>query len=342
MTVQKLAHLLIIIAITVYFLVVAKVFLVPIILAVVLWYIINAVNTLLISFPRIGSKIPNWAGLVLSSLIVLGLLYSVGSLITQNINNMVISSPDYRVNLEQQVSRIVAFFGFSDSIKLETISAELNLGEYLRSLLNSFSTIAQRFLLVLLYTLFLLIEQNTFTRKMAALRIRRERKEKIFQMLTSINISVRKYLGVKFAASLATGFLSYLVISFTGLDYALFWAFLIFVFNFIPTIGSIVATLFPSVVALIQFEYLSPFFIILIGVGIIQIIIGGIIEPRLYGNSLNISPFVVVISLIMWGILWGIPGMLLCIPITVIMITVFAQFNTTRPVAVLLSRNGRV
>jgi predicted PurR-regulated permease PerM len=132
------------------------------------------------------------------------------------------------------------------------------------------------------------------------------------------------------------------VIQYAGLDFALFWAFVIFVFNFIPTIGSIVATFFPSLIALVQFETLTPFFIILIGVGLIQILIGVILEPKFYGNSLNISPLVIVISLVFWGQLWGIVGMLLCVPITVIMINVFAQFTRTRPIAVLLSQNGKL
>jgi predicted PurR-regulated permease PerM len=94
--------------------------------------------------------------------------------------------------------------------------------------------------------------------------------------------------------------------------------------------------------ALVQFDYLTPFLIVAIGVGIIQLCIGGLLEPRLYGDALNISPFVIIFSLILWGLLWGIVGMLLCVPITFTLITFLAQFESTRPVAVLLSRRGRV
>ena len=74
----------------------------------------------------------------------------------------------------------------------------------------------------------------------------------------------------------------------------------------------------------------------------IQIAIGSFLEPRLLGNTLNISPLVVILSLALWGLLWGVVGMLLCVPITIILIIIFAQFPKTRPIAVFLSKNGKV
>jgi predicted PurR-regulated permease PerM len=87
---------------------------------------------------------------------------------------------------------------------------------------------------------------------------------------------------------------------------------------------------------------MTPFLIVAIGVGLIQLCIGGLLEPKLYGDALNISPFIIIFSLILWGLLWGVVGMLLCVPITFTLITFLAQFHSTRPVAVLLSRRGKV
>ncbi len=342
MKIERLSHTLIVIGLILVFIIYSKAFLVPVILAIVLWYLINAVNSLVRMIPKFSTKIPNGITLGLSTIFVLFIIFTVGGVIGQTINSMITTAPDYKVNLEQQLSRIMASVGYTEPISLRTVTSELDINGYLGNILNSFKNMAQQFLLILLYTFFLLIEQHTFGRKMAALRFDKERKERIATLTTNINKSVRTYIGVKFAASFATGLLSYAVIKYAGLDFALFWAFLIFVFNFIPTIGSIVATVFPSLIALVQFDHLSPFFIILIGVGSIQLCIGGILEPKLYGDSLNISPFVIVISLVLWGLLWGIVGMLLCVPITVIMINVFAQFPRTRSVAVLLSQNGKV
>ena len=136
--------------------------------------------------------------------------------------------------------------------------------------------------------------------------------------------------------------MSYGVLTLVGVDFALFWAFLIFLLNYIPTIGSIVATAFPALLTLVQFDGFTPFFIVLIGVLAIQVAIGSFLEPRLLGNTLNISPLVVILALALWGLLWGVVGMLLCVPITIILIIIFAQFPPTRPIAVFLSRNGEV
>jgi predicted PurR-regulated permease PerM len=342
MKIERLSHTLLVIGLILALVIVGKNFLVPIILAIVLWYLINAVNYLIKKIPFIGNRVARGITLAFSTIFVLAVIFSIGSLIGQTINSMISTAPDYQVNLEQQINRLLKAFGYEDYVSLQSMTSEIDINGVLRDLLNSFSALAQRFLLILLYTFFLLIEQNTFPRKIASLRWDKSRKDKVRSLLDKINTSVMTYIGVKFAASLATGLLSFMVITYAGLDFALFWAFLIFVFNFIPTIGSIVATLFPSIIALVQFDHLSPFFLVLIGVGTIQLIIGGVLEPKLYGDSLNISPFVIVISLVMWGLLWGIVGMLLCVPIMVILIHVFAQFPRTRPVAVLLSQNGKV
>ncbi len=342
MKLNRAANTLIIGSIVIYGLIVGKNFLIPIILGVVIWYIINAIYDLIERINFFGKKIPESIGLILASLIIIGLIIGAGSLLSQNINNMIEAAPDYRVNLDQQISRIAKALGFSGEYRLESLSNELDLGSYLRKLLNSFRKITSQFFLVLLYTLFLLFEQNTFPRKFAALRMDKDKKQNILSILESTNSAVMTYLGVKFLTSFSTGLVSYLIILYSGLDFPLFWAFLIFILNFVPTVGSVVATLFPTLISLVQFETLHAFFIILIGVGITQVIIGGILEPRLFGQSLNISPLVVIISLIFWGIIWGVVGMVLCVPITVIAIIICSKFPKTRPIAVLLSRNGRL
>ena len=110
--------------------------------------------------------------------------------------------------------------------------------------------------------------------------------------------------------------------------------------NFIPTIGSIIATLFPAMLALIQFDTFGPFFIVLAAVGSIQVVVGNVLEPKLMGNTLNVSPFVVMMSLTLWGSVWGIAGAFLSVPITVILLIIFAHFEKTRYIAVLLSGDG--
>ena len=148
------------------------------------------------------------------------------------------------------------------------------------------------------------------------------------------------YFTIKTLTSLLTGILSYFALLFIGIDAPVFWAFLIFLLNYIPTIGSLLATSFPAIFALFQFGELQPCLLVLVIVGAVQILVGNIIEPRLMGNTLNVSPLVVIIALSFWGFLWGIPGMFLSVPITVMMILFFAEFPATRPIAILLSEKG--
>ncbi len=339
---QKTAYAFIIIALSILFLIYAKNFLVPLILAIVLWYMINALNDLFRAAPFVRKNIHRAVTISLSSIFILLILFSIGSLITANINGMIASAPSYRINFERQLATIADFIGYSRDTDIQTLSSQIELDKFLRNLLNSFRKVAQQFSIILLYTLFMLLEQSTFAKKIIALGLDRERRDKLTFIFKGINEGVKTYLGVKLVASIATGLFSYIVLRAVGLDFAIFWAFIIFIFNFIPTIGSITATIFPSVVALVQFETLTPFFVVLIGVGVIQLIIGGILEPRFYGDSLNISPFVIVLSLVLWGMLWGVVGMLLCVPITVILIKIFAQFKNTRSIAIMLSRNGNI
>ena len=121
-----------------------------------------------------------------------------------------------------------------------------------------------------------------------------------------------------------------------------FWAFLIFILNFIPTIGSLIATIFPAVFCLFQFGTFLPSLLVLGIVGTIQVIVGNLLEPKIMGSSMNISPLVTILSLSIWGALWGIIGMILSVPIMVVMIIIFSQFEKTKPLAIMLSEKGEI
>jgi predicted PurR-regulated permease PerM len=164
----------------------------------------------------------------------------------------------------------------------------------------------------------------------------------VLAVFQAIDADIRTYIGVKTFTSFLTAAISFVILSWTGLDFAELWAVLIFVLNFIPNIGSIVATILPSLLALVQFEPLTPFLVIFFGIGATQIVIGNILDPNLMGHRLNISPLVIVLSMLLWGYLWGVPGLFLGVPMMVILMIVLYHFEDTRWVAVLLSRDGRL
>ncbi|MFT4601218.1 MAG: AI-2 transport protein TqsA [Arenicella sp.] len=122
-----------------------------------------------------------------------------------------------------------------------------------------------------------------------------------------------------------------------GVDFAYLWAFLAFLLNFIPFVGAFVAIVFPTLVSILQFGDPVITLSLLAILSATQVVIGNIIEPRLVGKSLNLSPLVVILALAFWGAIWNVAGMFLCVPITVTLMIVLNQFPKTKPFAIMLS-----
>ena len=196
--------------------------------------------------------------------------------------------------------------------------------------------------LILIYTLFLFVEQVHFRRKLGAIFHGDGQEARVLSVLARIDREIRIYIRIKTTLATATSALAYLVMSSVGVDFAGFWAVMVFFFYYLPTVGSIMAIIAPALLTLIQFDNLTPFLIVLLVFGSIQVVTANVIEPAIMGRSLNLSPLVVIVSLIVWGTIWGVVGMFLCVPIMVVALIVLAQFETTRPVAVLLSADGRI
>lgn len=343
MSIFRVAAWLLTIGLILTLIVVGKSYLVPIFVALVLWYLVNALNNQFRHLPFVGTRLPNAVTLGMS-LVFIGLaLYAISDMIVNTVNGFILESGVYLPKIEAQIARAYERFGIDRD---PPSMGDLELGQQVLGnfalVLAGVTSAAKGVALVLLYVLFFLVEQQTFPRKLRVLGLDMRHSTRFSRTLAEINAAMRTYLGVKTVTSIATAVLSFVVFTIIGLDYALFWAFLIFLFNFVPTIGSITATALPALLALVQFDTLTPFLVVVFGVTAVQILVGNIIEPRLMGSSLNISPLVVVLTLILWSMLWGIVGMLLSVPITVAIIIICAQFDQTRPIAILLSRNGDV
>ena len=323
--------------------IVGKDYLVPIFMALVVWYLVNALSTLFRGVPYLGPYLPEGVTLLMS-LVFIGLsLYQLGDVLVTTVQGFVQDSPKYLPRIETQINRVIDVFQpRAENFVLNRQQLINSVTDNWTELLSGFGNFAKGLFLVLLYVLFFIIEQGVFGKKMDALGLSLDQPNRLAVVLREVNQAMRTYLGVKTLTSLITAVLSWIVFVAIGLEYALFWAFLIFLFNYIPTIGSITATSLPALLALVQFEGLSQFLIVAIGVSAIQVLIGNILEPRLMGDTLNISPLVIVMALILWSLLWGVVGMLLSVPITVAIIIICAKFPTTRNVAILLSKDGKV
>jgi predicted PurR-regulated permease PerM len=212
----------------------------------------------------------------------------------------------------------------------------------LGSLVNNLSGTLGNVIMIALYAVFIFSEESVISDKIKKVFKNPEEYKRVSAILKKINDATSDYIRLKTQVSLLTGVIGYIFLLVMGVDAAFFWAFLIFALNYIPTIGSLTATLFPAIFSLVQFGELEPFLIILVGLGVIQWFIGNVLEPKIMGRTLNLSPLVTILALIIWGEIWGITGMLLSVPITVVMVIIFSQFESTKPLAILLSENGEI
>jgi AI-2 transport protein TqsA len=326
-----------------YVLVVGQALLVPLAVAVMIWYIINALSGAYQRWiiPQILK--PEWLMKLFAVLTIAVAASAVFNMIESSIGTVVAQAPAYRANLDSLIGQWFREYGLEKYLNITEITQSIEFVPFVTALGAALTGLFGKSLLVIVYVLFLLLEQTRFDSKMSALFPDAARHDEVRSLISRTQEDIQTYVWIKTLASITTGVSSYVVLLFVGVDFPEFWAFLIFMLNFIPTIGSIIATLFPAVLTLVQFEApLQPFLIVLLSVGSIQFLIGSVIEPRLLGASLNLSPLVVLLSLALWGSIWGIAGMFLCVPLTVICVIILAHFGQTRPIAVLLSGNGKL
>ncbi|MBL4673020.1 MAG: AI-2E family transporter [Arenicella sp.] len=325
-----------------YVMVVGQEFLVPLAVALMLWYVINAMSR---SFTKIipWTDEPNWLSMLLS-IITIGLFLSLAvDMVQSNVLEVKAAIPKYKENfagLSLKVSAMLPPFILEKMPNMADVISGIKPAPVITGLTDTIVAMIGKISLVLIYVAFMLAEQGTFKSKIEEMFPDQNRRNSVMSILSHVQEDIQTYLWIKTLTSALTGVVSYFVLRAVGVDFAIFWAFTIFMLNFIPTIGSIIATLFPAMLALIQFDTFLPFTIVLIGVGSIQIVVGNILEPKLMGNTLNVSPFVVMMSLTLWGSIWGIAGAFLSVPITVILLIIFAHFEKTRYIAVLLSGDG--
>lgn len=315
--------------------------LVPLMFAVLIYFLIRYINKFIDRVPFLEKKIPAWFKNIFSAVIIFSVLGLITQMMINNFEFLIKSIPSYQSNLESVLKSINDSFGID---LLKTISEKMNSLNYsaiFNSVINSLTSFLGNALMIVFYLVFLFIEQSNFKSKLHLL-FKGEDHSQIVQILQEIEHSITQYIGLKTVISVITGIACYVVLISFGIKSSLFWAFLIFVLNFIPYIGSFVAVLLPVLFALIQFGEFSNPLIMLVLMVTIQVLIGNLIEPKIMGDSLNISPIVALLSLAFWGSIWGITGMLISVPVTVILIIILAKIPKTKSIAILLSHDGKI
>ena len=314
--------------------------LMPIIMAIFIWHLLNTINSGMQQIPLIGCRFPNGLSRVFALCLVTVLVKILINIISTNVNDVIAASSRYQENLLHIFNNVDRRFHIKSFANFDTVIKGLSIQNVLVNIYGVFTTLMSSAVLISLYVVFLFVEQHYFSQKMDALFPQTENRKLVNNIIYHIMKDTQTYLGIKTLLSIGTATASWLIMKWVGLDFAEFWALLIFFLNYIPNIGAIVATAFPAVLALIQFQSWWPFWEVTSGIVAVQFIVGNFIEPRLLGKSLNLSPLVILFALGFWGSIWGILGMFLSVPITVMMMIVCAHFESTMPIAILLSQDG--
>lgn len=223
---------------------------------------------------------------------------------------------------------------WSDAIELTSVTAAITSG------VGSFISFLTTTFLIILFMLFILASSGSLGTKVRH-AFPEQYADWMAAVLKTIDSHVRQYLVTKTLISLGTGTLTWLVLFILDVDFALVFGFIAFVLNYVPNIGSTIAVLFPFTLTLLQFETLAIPLGVLIGLGGTQLIMGNVLEPRIMGYSLNLSPLLILVSLIFWGWLWGIWGMVLAVPLMATIKITFENLEPMRPIGKLMNGPSR-
>ncbi|WP_170324997.1 AI-2E family transporter [Ruegeria arenilitoris] len=313
-------------------------FLIPLTMALLINVLIIALSDRIIALTRMPVWLANVAGVtvVLAGLFVI--MYILGSQATQFARTI----GTYENQFDEAVNRVTGLVGNDVTKFIRDNLINIDMSYVARVLLGSATSLLNQFFLISLYVAFLMAERLAFRKKIQLAAGDPKTGIEFASILDAITFSLQRYVGVKTLISLITAGISYSVFKLLGLEFAETWAVLTFALNFIPSIGSIIAVIFPSMIALVQFDSIGPFLIIVLGCGTIQFVIGNFLDPALLGRSLNMSTFLVILALMFWTTIWGLIGAFLSVPLTVCILIVFSHIPALRPVAILMSLDGRL
>lgn len=357
---------------------VAQGILVPLVTGIFVSFIVMTVKQGIDRIPVIGRRLPAFISFGLSFLVIATALVFLALIVRANIGAVLEKAPEYQArlgeiaeDLSQRAEQwplippeVVQGFaevvdGIGEGITMDDEMVEISTPSeaaenfrrqalsLVRQVIGNFTAAVGGLLGALvttfLYTAFILIERGRIIMKLHKIFPGEDGNRLVNNVMDDIGQLVRAYISIKAFIALIVAGMSFVIMKLLGTDFAGFWALLIFAFGFVPIVGAIIAITLPTLLTLVQPDGgIGKALLTVALLTAAEQSVSSFIEPRLLGRSLNLSPLVILLSLAAWGTLWGFPGMLLCVPMTVSLLIVLAQFEVSRPVAILLSDNGDV
>lgn len=284
---------------------------------------------------------PRWLASILAFVVVLALVGWLGWFIAENIGAFTTQAGAYEARLNAIVRQLFQAVGApGQPPTVAGLLSNANAGQILSEIAGGLRGVASDTIFILIYLGFIFAAASSFPDKLDRIFPRPAARAHAQAVVEAVRTSMETYLWVTTLLGVMTSVVIYFALLWVGLENPLFWSVLIFFLSFIPTIGPLIGTLLPTLFALVQFPDLAGPGLVLAAVGLSQFVVGNFIQPRITGDSLNLSALVILLALAVWGVLWGIAGAFLATPLTVLLMTLFAQFPSTRWIAVLLSANG--
>ena len=324
---------------------VGKPVLLPVLIAMIALYILSNVTDRLGAMPLIGrlpATLRRFMVLAAFTVVLVLLVLYVAETFTQVATVL----PRYDSNLDALATQLGLLMHLEDEPTWATVRAatidQFQIQSYIGPILASVRGFGGTLFLVVLYAAFFMAERARMAEKLALAIGDPGRESRTLALLARINARVGNYLSVKTVVNVVLGAISFGILLLFGIDFALFWAILIGLLNYIPYIGSMIGGLFPILLSLAQFGSFPLAAAVASALTVAQLFVAGYLEPRMMSRAFNLSPFVVLFALAFWSALWGLPGAVLAVPLTASLIIVMAEIDATRPVAIMLSATGKV
>lgn len=282
-------------------------------------------------------KIPWFLSFLLSIFSYWLIFWLIWKIVNSNLDSLIVLLPEYQEKIVNIYSSVFESLNINEPQSLSQLIQWFNLTDIFSTTLKAITNIFSKAWIILIYIIFILLEYRFFWTKLNLMFSSEENKKHVFEVINKIKNDIKSYFVIKTVVSLITSLSSYLVMISFGLDFAPFWAFVIFILNYIPSIWSIIAVIFPILFSLIQFDNYYIVLFMLLWLSWVQVLMWNIIEPRFMWNKLNLSPIVILLSLWFWWSLWWVVGMLLSVPLMVIINIILAEIPATRSIAIFLS-----
>ncbi|WP_304169866.1 AI-2E family transporter [Phenylobacterium aquaticum] len=274
------------------------------------------------------------------TLIVLGFALTIW-ITADNAAALAAQSATYTDHINAFLSRGAQRLGLNVTPTLAGLIEKLNPSRFAGVLAEAVSHFAEAAVFVLIYLGFLVASRRGFAAKASQLFLDADDYAEARRLFLRVRRGVEQYIWIQTLVGLLITALSAVLMTLTGLSHIPFWCLIIFLANYIPAVGAAIGVLFPALFGLVEVDGATRAVVLLVGLEAIHFLVSHVVQPRMQGKSLNLDPLVVLLALAFWSAMWGVTGAFLSTPLTVLAMAILAEFPGTRPLAVLLSGDGR-